>query len=368
VARRAEGEKPQTKDSPGRFPDLKYFEHPSVWLSPPPRRQGTPPRIDGGEAEEYDTTTARPRGRRADDGGGILGRQRLYTTIAVSRTAAMRRSLAVSGEGKWTNSCSGRAGRDDVVFVPRGNGTRPPPSFADPINYRAKSMLWNRRGRRHRHFLFASRPEDRWRRGFAARHRVVDQFMNTAPSRARHKSFFGDGGAAHVSMAHPTCGPVAPGRSILARARGALPSSSAAPYGDGKGTDNSPASPNAVLYRSFGLRVIGMDKHAEAKLAREAEICYVPVAMVTDSTAGIPIRTMCKVFRHVAACLLDNAEEGPKGPGRNGSWPPASRSRGAEPLSAGCDRTLDSWRLITPHAARSRAMIAKARCSRRGAC
>ncbi len=107
---------------------------------------------------------------------------------------------------------------------------------------------------------------------------VPDQFYD----RTRHRpdTFFGDGLAAHVSMADPLCPVLRPAMADAAEAAGA------AVHRDGtyicmEGPQFSTRA-ESNIYRSWGVDVIGMTNLTEAKLAREAEICYATLAMVTD--------------------------------------------------------------------------------------
>ena len=108
---------------------------------------------------------------------------------------------------------------------------------------------------------------------------VVDQFIDR--SFAREKSFFGEGCVAHVSMAHPVCPSL--GDVLAASASGAGHSQciAAARIWSWKGPQFSTKA-ESELYRSWGCAVIGMTNMPEAKLAREAELHYATVAMVTD--------------------------------------------------------------------------------------
>jgi 5'-methylthioadenosine phosphorylase len=107
---------------------------------------------------------------------------------------------------------------------------------------------------------------------------LVDQFIDR--TFAREKSFFGPGCVAHVSVADP----VSP---LLVDAIAAAAKAEHVPYTRG-GTYLVMEGPQfstraeSNLYRSWGLDVIGMTNMPEAKLAREAELCYATVAMVTD--------------------------------------------------------------------------------------
>ena len=107
---------------------------------------------------------------------------------------------------------------------------------------------------------------------------VPDQFYDH--TRRRVTTFFGDGIVAHVGMAHPVCGEVA---SALAKAGGEV---GARVHRGGtyiciEGPQFSTKGESEV-YRRWGMSVIGMTNMPEAKLAREAELCYATLALVTD--------------------------------------------------------------------------------------
>ncbi|SIO05367.1 S-methyl-5'-thioadenosine phosphorylase [Vannielia litorea] len=107
---------------------------------------------------------------------------------------------------------------------------------------------------------------------------LVDQFIDR--TFAREKSFFSTGCVAHVSMAHPTC--PALGAEVAEAARGA--GATVHPHGTYLAMEGPQFSSVAEsrMYRSWGCDVIGMTNMPEAKLAREAELCYASLAMVTD--------------------------------------------------------------------------------------
>jgi len=107
---------------------------------------------------------------------------------------------------------------------------------------------------------------------------IVDQFIDR--SFARAKSFFGDGVVAHVSMAEPVCTRLGDALEEAARGLG-LPLTRGGTYLVMEGPQFSTRA-ESELYRSWGCAVIGMTNMPEAKLAREAELCYATVAMVTD--------------------------------------------------------------------------------------
>ena len=108
---------------------------------------------------------------------------------------------------------------------------------------------------------------------------IVDQFIDR--TFAREKSFFGDRLRGARLDGHPVCPRLGDAIAGSRRARPASPSTRAAPTSCMEGPQFSTRA-EANLYRSWGCDVIGMTNMPEAKLAREAEICYATVAMVTD--------------------------------------------------------------------------------------
>jgi 5'-methylthioadenosine phosphorylase len=107
---------------------------------------------------------------------------------------------------------------------------------------------------------------------------LVDQYIDR--TFAREKSFFGPGCVAHVSLAHPTCPRLSAACAEAARAQGVAVHQGAT-YLAMEGPQFSTRA-ESLMYRQWGADVIGMTGMPEAKLAREAEMCYASVAMVTD--------------------------------------------------------------------------------------
>ena len=107
---------------------------------------------------------------------------------------------------------------------------------------------------------------------------LVDQFIDRTFARA--KSFFGTGCVAHVSMGHPVCVRLGDRLAAAAEAAG-ITMVRGGTYLVMEGPQFSTMA-ESNLYRSWGCDVIGMTNMPEAKLAREAEICYATIAMVTD--------------------------------------------------------------------------------------
>ncbi|SES14092.1 5'-methylthioadenosine phosphorylase [Tranquillimonas rosea] len=107
---------------------------------------------------------------------------------------------------------------------------------------------------------------------------VIDQFIDRTVQ--REKSFFGEGCVAHVSVAHPTCPRL--GAACLTAAREAgVRVHEGGTYLAMEGPQFSSVA-ESRMYRAWGCDVIGMTNMPEAKLAREAELCYASVAMITD--------------------------------------------------------------------------------------
>jgi 5'-methylthioadenosine phosphorylase len=178
---------------------------------------------------------------------------------------------------------------------------------------------------------------------------IVDQFIDR--SFARVKSFFGQGCVAHVSMAHPVCPRL--GDALEASARGlGLPVTRGGTYITMEGPQFSTLA-ESNLYRSWGCSVIGMTNMPEAKLAREAEICYATVAMVTDFDCWHEDHDAVTVDA-VVKVLLGNADKA-----RNlvkSVIPKIGTPRTLCP--AGCDRALE-YALITAPEARDPDLVAK---------
>ncbi|HUO22876.1 MAG TPA: S-methyl-5'-thioadenosine phosphorylase [Caulobacteraceae bacterium] len=131
---------------------------------------------------------------------------------------------------------------------------------------------------------------------------VVDQFIDR--TFAREKSFFGPGLVAHVSMAHPVC----PRLSSLAAEAGRAAGARVVEGGTYLVMEGPQFSTRAEsdLYRSWGCAVIGMTNMPEAKLAREAELPYASVSMVTDYDCWHEEAGHVDVSQ-IIACLMDNA-------------------------------------------------------------
>jgi 5'-methylthioadenosine phosphorylase len=168
----------------------------------------------------------------------------------------------------------GNLGAVELVFLPRhGRGHPLPPSA---VNARANIDALKRAGCTD---VLALSAVGSLREAIAPGDLVVvDQFIDR--TFAREKSFFGPGLAAHVSMAEPVC----PRLSALAATAGRAAGGRVFDRGCYLAMEGPQFSTKAesALYRSWGCDVIGMTNMPEAKLAREAELPYASVGMVTD--------------------------------------------------------------------------------------
>ncbi len=190
-----------------------------------------------------------------------------------------------------------------VVFLPRhGRGHRIPPSH---INYRANIDALKRAGVTQILSLSAvgSLREDLAPGTFV----LVDQFVDR--TFAREKSFFRSGCVAHVSVAHPVCQRM--GQTVVQSAQETnITLHQGGTYLVMEGPQFSTYA-ESQLYRQWGCDVIGMTNMPEAKLAREAEICYVSIAMVTDYDCWHPEHDDASV-EAIVAVLHSNAERAKK--------------------------------------------------------
>ncbi len=136
---------------------------------------------------------------------------------------------------------------------------------------------------------------------------IPDQFFDR--TRGRVSTFFGEGLVAHISFAHPIC-PQLAGVVYHACREAGVNAKVGGTYLCMEGPAFSTVAESNV-YRSWGMDIIGMTNLQEAKLAREAEICYVTAAMVTDYDCWHPEHDVVTV-NDIIANLVKNAENAAK--------------------------------------------------------
>ncbi|TYL88357.1 S-methyl-5'-thioadenosine phosphorylase [Bradyrhizobium rifense] len=224
-----------------------------------------------------------------------------------------------------------------IVFLPRHDkGHRLSPS---DINYRANIDVLKRAGVTDLISLSAcgSFKEEMPPGTFV----LVDQFVDR--THKRESSFFGKGCVAHVSMAHP----VSPRLRIHLAAAAEAESIAIARGGTYVCMEGPQFSTYAesMTYKTLGYSVIGMTNMPEAKLAREAEICYATVAMVTDFDCWHPDHDAVTV-QDIIRVLTSNADKAKALVARLAKDFP----REHEPCPIGSDRALDTALITAPEA------------------
>jgi 5'-methylthioadenosine phosphorylase len=264
---------------------------------------------------------------------GIIGGSGLYDIEGLERKAWRR------VETPWGDPSDelleGWLGDTRCVFLPRhGRGHPMSPSH---LNYRANIDALKRMGCTD---VLSLSAVGSLKAELPPGHFViVDQFIDR--SFAREKSFFGAGCVAHVSVAHPVCPRIGDAAEAAARRIG-LPVTRGGTYLVMEGPQFSTKA-ESELYRAWGCSVIGMTNMPEAKLAREAELCYATIAMVTDYDCWHPDHDHVTV-EAVVKVLLGNAE---KARALVKEIVPAlGQARG--PCPAGCDRALDHAIITAP--------------------
>ena len=224
-----------------------------------------------------------------------------------------------------------------LVFLPRhGRGHRIPPS---DLNFRANIDALKRVGATE--ILSVSAVGSLKAELAPGTFVIVGQFIDR--TFARKKSFFGPGLVAHVSVADPVCHRMGNQIDAAARSAGIIPVRGGT-YLAMEGPQFSTRA-ESELYRAWGCDVIGMTNMPEAKLAREAEICYATVAMVTDYDCWHPHHEDVSV-EAVIKVLLANAA---KAKALVMALAPLVKSRKG-PCESGCHRALDNAIITAPDA------------------
>ena len=233
-----------------------------------------------------------------------------------------------------------------MVFLPRhGRGHKHSPST---VNYRANIDAMKRAGVTDVISVSAcgSFREDMAPGDFV----IIDQFIDR--TFAREKSFFGSGCVAHVSVAHPTCPRLSEACLKAATAEG-VTTHMGGTYLAMEGPQFSTLAESKMYRENWGCDVIGMTNMPEAKLAREAELCYASVAMITDYDSWHPDHGEVDVTQ-IIATLMGNSD---KAKGMIARLP-ALLGAERDLCPHGCDRALE-YAIMTQEPHRDPALVAK---------
>jgi 5'-methylthioadenosine phosphorylase len=240
-------------------------------------------------------------GHRANGLLAIIGGSGLYDLPGLTDTAwvPVHTPWGAPSDEIFTGTLATAAGPARLAFLPRhGRGHRLPPSA---LNYRANIAALKQLGVTDVLSLSAvgGLRADLPPGSFV----VVDQFIDRTVGRVG--SFFGTGCVAHVSMAHPVCARLGDHLQAALAGQG-VPHVRGGTYLAMEGPQFSTLA-ESRLYRSWNCDVIGMTNLPEAKLAREAELCYATVAMVTDFDCWHPQHDNVTV-EAIVGVLLRNAD------------------------------------------------------------
>nr|WP_309745804.1 S-methyl-5'-thioadenosine phosphorylase [Roseobacter sp. N2S] len=179
---------------------------------------------------------------------------------------------------------------------------------------------------------------------------IVDQFIDR--TFAREKSFFGPGCVAHVSVAHPTCPRLGAACFDAAKAEG-ITVHQGGTYLAMEGPQFSTLAESKMYREVWGCDVIGMTNMPEAKLAREAELCYASVAMITDFDSWHPDHGEVDVTQIIQTLMGNSA----KAKGLVARLPALLGANRVD-CPHGCDKSLE-FAILTAPEARDPAMVSK---------
>jgi len=266
---------------------------------------------------------------------GIIGGSGIYDLPGLenAREEAIRSPWGEPSAPVWHGTIAGLP----IAFLSRHDkGHRLSPS---DINYRANIDVLKRAGVTDLISLSAcgSFKEDLPPGTFV----LVDQFVDRTYK--RESSFFGKGCVAHVSMAHPVSPRLRIHLAAAAEAEG-IAVARGGTYLCMEGPQFSSYA-ESMTYKGLGYSVIGMTNMPEAKLAREAEICYASVAMVTDFDCWHPDHDAVTV-QDIIRVLNSNADKARSLVARFARDFP----REHEPCPIGSDRALDTALITAPEA------------------
>lgn len=203
---------------------------------------------------------------------GVIGGSGLYELPGIRDVRPVRVSTPFGDPSDAL--MRGRLGDVEVIFLPRhGVGHRILPS---EVPFRANVFALKQLGAE---FLLSIGAVGSLREQLAPGHVVVpDQFIDRTV--ARKSTFFGDGIVVHVSLADPVCATLADAVDAAAREAGGTVHRGGT-YLCMEGPQFSTRA-ESHMYRQWGADIIGMTNWQEAKLAREAELCFASLALVTD--------------------------------------------------------------------------------------
>ena len=282
---------------------------------------------------------------------GIIGGSGLYDLpgLTGTRWMAVDTPWGKPSDALFSGQLPTPSGPLSLVFLPRhGRGHVMPP---DAINYRANIAALKSLGVTDVLSLSAvgGLRADLPPGTFV----IVDQFIDrtTSGNSGRASSFFGPGLVAHVSMAKPVCGRLGDHAETALRAL-KVPMARGGTYLAMQGPQFSTLA-ESRLFRSWNCDVVGMTNLPEAKLAREAELCYASIAMVTDFDCWHPQHDDVTV-QAIVQVLLANADQA------RSLVLGVAAGIGADAHGPGCAcrRVLDHA-IITAPAARDPAMVAQ---------
>ncbi len=274
---------------------------------------------------------------------GVIGGSGVYHLPGLTD---LREEVVSTPWGEPSDSLRfGRIGDTEAIFLARhGRGHRFSPST---INYRANIDALKRAGVTD--IVALSACGSFHRELYPGVFVLIDQFEDR--TYLRQSTFFGTGCVAHVSMAHPIA-PLLRRRLVAAAEAEGIPHKDGGTYLCMEGPQFSSLA-ESLGYQARGADVIGMTGATEAKLAREAEISYASVAMVTDYDCwheeheAVDVASVVKVMN-------DNADKAARLVARTLREFPAEH----EPCPIGSDRALD-YAVITHPEARDRELVRK---------
>ena len=274
---------------------------------------------------------------------GVIGGSGVYTVEGLSDSTWTR---VISPFGEPSDLVlTGTLNGVEVAFLPRhGRGHKISPSG---VNYQANIDALKRVGVTDLISISAvGSLRDELAPGTFV---IVDQFIDR--TYAREKTFFSEGCVAHVSMAKPVCHRLGDHLQAAAKAL-SLDFVRGGTYLVMEGPQFS-SKAESELYRQWGCDVIGMTNMPEAKLAREAEICYASVAMVTDFDCWHPDHDHVTIDQ-IISVVAQNSEKARSLIAKTIPFAAADQHG----LSCACKRALDNA-IVTPESARAPELLDK---------